>query len=254
MFQWFKNLFSKSQTDVNQSYFMPDNVRVYAIGDVHGCHDLLIEKIKLIREDIKNHSQKKLYFIGLGDYIDRGLGSKQVIDILLSDIPDSMQCIFLKGNHENFMLEFMNNPIMAAPWLEYGGLEALRSYGVTIPPRPFSPEHYEQMALELREKLPLSHKKFLQNLKLSYEIGDYFFAHAGVNPEMPLNEQNEKDLTTIRKSFIDYTGSFSKKIVHGHTPSQAVEELPNRINLDTGAYLTGILTVMVFEKSHTQIL
>ena len=231
----------------DRNFFIPAGTRIYAIGDVHGCYDALAQKIILLGQDIKDHADKKNILVMLGDYIDRGLGTKKVIDLLLKNIPDGCEAVFLKGNHEIYMLEFFKNPASVPQWLEYGGLETLRSYGVIIPARPFDENKLRQMRDELVNNIPQEHHHFFNHLKVSFESGDYFFVHAGVNPDNLFYEQTEKDLTSIRKSFIEYKGYFDKKIIHGHTPSEEPEILHNRINLDTGAYLTGNLTMMVFE-------
>ncbi|MEM6603201.1 MAG: metallophosphoesterase [Pseudomonadota bacterium] len=232
-----------------RKFALPDGVRIYAIGDIHGCADLLKHKVNLLYSDLIHHSNKKNIFVGMGDYIDRGPASSKVIDILINDLPSYIGHVFLTGNHEQFMQYFMEAPEKNVLWLEYGGIETLRSYDVHVPKRPFTPENLQDMAKELKENIPTAHKEFFANMRLSYTAGDYFFVHAGINPKYSINAQNDKDLTTIRTSFIDSQKIFEKRIVHGHTPAERIEALPNRFNLDTGAYLSGNLSMVAFEKS-----
>lgn len=241
--------YSRDKTD----YYIGDNKRVYAIGDIHGCDVLLQKSLKMMIDDAQNHRDKQLIFIGLGDYVDRGNDSKNVINILLTKIPDYFEKIFLRGNHELYMLGFITNPHENVAWLDYGGLEALLSYGVK-PPK-LNQSDLKRAASELQEKMPHSHLEFLKNLKNYHVIDDYFFVHAGIDPDIPLNKQSELTLTSIRAKFMNHTGTFQgKKIVHGHTPIENPDLQKHRVNLDTGAYLTGNLTIGIFESNMVTIL
>jgi serine/threonine protein phosphatase 1 len=234
-------------------YYVHDNKRVYAIGDIHGCDVLLLKALDKMIDDAQNHRDKKLIFIGLGDYIDRGSHSKNVIEILLTKIPDYFEKIFLRGNHELYMLGFMSHPQKNVSWLDYGGIDALLSYGVK-PPK-LNQSDLKRASSELRTNMPISHLDFLQNLKNYHIIDDYFFVHAGIDPDIHLDKQSELILTSIRAKFINHTGTFQgKKIVHGHTPIENPDLQKHRINLDTGAYLTGNLTIGIFEKNMVTIL
>lgn len=234
-------------------YYIGDNKRVYAIGDVHGCDILLQEALNKIIHDANQHKDKKLIFIALGDYVDRGNNSKNVIDILLTQMPDYFEIIFLRGNHELYMLGFIEDPHENVAWLDYGGRETLVSYGVKPP--LLNKTDLMRAAGELKNKMPNNHLDFLKNLKNYHIIDDYFFVHAGIDPDIPLEKQSELALISIRAKFINHTGTFyGKKIVHGHTPIENPDLQMHRINLDTGAYLTGNLTVGVFEKNMVTIL
>lgn len=235
-------------------YKLPEHTRLYVLGDVHGCNALLTKKIDLLYTDLISHSDKRNIFIGLGDYVDRGPDSHGTIETLLHGLPSYMEKVFLKGNHEVFMYGFLNDAPKNALWLEYGGIETLRSYGVSIPKKPFSPQDLTDMSLDLRANMPEDHLEFLATLHNSYEIGDYFFAHAGIDPEKSLEDQTEYDLTSIRKPFIQSKKHFEKCIVHGHTPCEKIERMPQRINLDTGAYLTGNLSLAVIENDNFEVL
>ena len=258
MWNNFTNLFrSQKQTPAyskRRIYSLPEKTRIYVLGDVHGCDALLQKKIELLYTDLISHSDKRNIFVGLGDYIDRGKNSFGVIEKLLNDLPSYIETIFLKGNHELFMLGFINDPQKHALWLEYGGIDTLRSYGVNIAKKPFSQSDLTEMSLELKAKIPQNHMDFLNGLKNSYEIGDYFFAHAGIDPEKSFEDQTEYDLTSIRRPFIESKKQFEKCVVHGHTPCEQIEKMPQRINLDTGAYLTGNLTLVALENDNFEII
>ena len=220
-----------------------DHGPVYVIGDIHGRLDLLDRAIDAIRRD-DAHKKNVGTAITLGDYIDRGPSSRGVVD-RLADNPFEMPFVALKGNHEVLFEDFLANPEVGEHWRALGGLETLHSYGV--PARLLMVGNYEEAAASLRTALPSKHLDFLQSLRMSYEHGKYFFCHAGVRPGVPLERQNEEDLIWIRDEFLNSKMDFGKIVVHGHTPVHEPEVLPNRINLDTGAFATGKLTCLVLE-------
>ena len=260
LFKTLKNSFQNApNTDAlvidatNIDYYIGNNKRVYAIGDIHGCDVLLQKSLDKMILDAEKHRDKYLVFIGLGDYVDRGSSSKNVIDILLTKIPDYFEKFFIKGNHELYMLAFMENPHDNIAWLDFGGRETLLSYG--IKPPELNKTDLKRAALELETNLPTAHFDFLRNLKNYHIIDDYFFVHAGIDPYFPYDKQSELALTSIRAKFIHYTGHFyGKKIIHGHTPVEKPDLQKHRINLDTGAYLTGTLTIGIFEHNRAEIL
>ena len=220
---------------------------VYAIGDVHGCYELLCDLLALVARDSSAHAGRgRPLLIFLGDYVDRGLQSAKVVEALvwLRRRPD-LEVRLLKGNHEQALLEFLEVPERAGPWLGFGGAETLAAYGV-IPPRPDdAAAELVRARDELMDSMPAAHLKLLQDLELMVEVGDYLFVHAGVRPGAPLERQSEHDLLWIRKGFLDAPGPFEKVIVHGHTwEGEAPQMLAHRLGLDTGAYATGVLTAM----------
>ena len=182
----------------------------------------------------------------LGDYIDRGPESREVLDLLVAR-DRSFRSVFLKGNHERYLTEFLGNPPILEAWQRLGGLETLMSYGIR-PTLNADAATQTQLAAALDQALPKSHRQFLGNLESSFMCGDFFFVHAGVRPGVPLNKQREEDLLWIRQDFLLYEEDFSKIIVHGHTPVMEPEVRSNRINIDTGAYATGQLTCLVLER------
>jgi serine/threonine protein phosphatase 1 len=154
--------------------------------------------------------------------------------------------VFVKGNHENYIPDFLRDPTTLTHWKNLGGLETLMSYGLTPSINPDEQEQKE-LAAALDRALPGSHRQFLATLKGSFACGDYFFVHAGVRPGVALSRQDEQDLLLIRDDFLQHEDDFEKIVVHGHTPVKEPDIRPNRINIDTGAYATGKLTCLVLE-------
>lgn len=223
---------------------LPSGSRVYAIGDVHGRADLLHETLTRIDKHRDAYPIANALEIMLGDYIDRGPSSFDVIEMLSTRVGGGTIC--LKGNHEAFLLRFLKDPSIIDEWQRCGGLETLVSYGLEPSPN-LSLEDQERLAASLADRLPEHHHNFLTALPLSFVLGDYFFVHAGVRPGVALSDQRAEDLLWIREDFLRYEGSFGKVVVHGHTPVREPEIRNNRINIDTGAFATGNLTCAVFE-------
>lgn len=232
---------------------LPPGLRIYAIGDLHGRADLLERLHAEIAEELAASPPERALIVYLGDYLDRGFGSAEVLERLLASPLPSLEPVFLKGNHEAMALAFLEDPIGAAAWLEFGGRETLKSYGLE-PPGKLDRE----ALLELREawcrRLPPAHLHFLKGLRLKFEVGDYLFVHAGIDPSRPLSRQRERDLLWMREPFLSAKGPFGKVVVHGHTPVPEPENLPWRINLDTGAFLSGRLTALVLEGGERRFL
>ena len=232
---------------------MAEGVRVYAVGDIHGRSDLLDELQRKMVDDAANGAGKKIVQVFLGDYVDRGSDSKGVVDWLLQPPPAGWERICLKGNHEATLLEFLERPEILREWRRYGGLETLYSYGVDLKSLR-GVDAPEVLLKEFREKLPDAHHAFFSGLPLTVEFGDYFFAHAGVRPGKRLEKQSEEDLLWIRDDFLVSQTDFGKIVVHGHSAREEPELLGNRINLDTGAYITGKLTCLVLDGERQHLL
>lgn len=226
---------------------LPPGLRVYAIGDIHGRDDLLASLHEKIEADAKASPCESNIVVYLGDYVDRGLQSKQVIDRLIGNRIAGFEHVFLKGNHEQAMLQFLGDAAFGKTWKYFGGLETLHSYGITELTLTDDPQAFERARLHFLEVLPEAHRHFLETLQPSAEFGGYFFAHAGVRPGISLSRQIEEDLMWIRDEFLQFDASFGKVIVHGHTPGEEVVVRRNRIGIDTGAYMTGVLTAVVLE-------
>jgi serine/threonine protein phosphatase 1 len=224
---------------------VPEGVRIYAIGDIHGRADLLERMLNRIDADLASNPVRIGIQVFLGDYIDRGPASREVLDRLVARNRSS-RSVFLKGNHESYLTGFLTNPPILEDWQRYGGLETLMSYGIT-PSINANAATQAQLAAALDQALPESHRQFIGKLKSSFTCGDFFFVHAGVRPGIPLTKQREEDLLWIRQDFLLYEEDFSKIVVHGHTPVPQPDVRPNRINIDTGAFATGQLTCLILE-------
>lgn len=233
----------------------PKGRRIYAIGDIHGRVDLLRHLIHQIRLDQQDAGDGQSVLIFLGDYIDRGLEARAVIDDLIELRADtSFETRFLKGNHEAAMLDFIKRPSAGAAWLAFGGAETLYSYGVRAPPAGASPDDLRRTAEALHAALPRHHVEFLKELELVIRYGDYVFVHAGLRPGKALDAQAEEDLLTIRDPFMKSHRKWPFIVVHGHTPESNVHVDDRRIGVDTGAYATGRLSAVRLEGDTIRIL
>jgi len=226
--------------------------RVYAIGDIHGRVDLLDRMVEGITDDLGAVPAKDCLTVTLGDYIDRGPASSSVLDRLARN-PFPTDYIALKGNHEALLEGFLGNPELAEDWRYNGGLETLHSYGVDVA-AVMRGRDFDVAAKALAAAIPSEHLDFLRSLKLTLTVGRYFLCHAGVRPGVPLDRQQEADLLWIREDFLGSDADFGKVVVHGHTPTREPEMRPNRINVDTGAFMTGRLTCAVLEERRVRFL
>jgi len=231
---------------------VPDTARLYVIGDVHGRNDLLANCLAKIDEDLETRPHDAATHIFLGDYIDRGAQSRSVIDLLI-ERTRNYSCIFLKGNHEQYLWSFLFDPSVFREWRNLGAWDTLRSYGIGALSTTEA-QDYEALAHRFSLTMPATHLAFFRDLELCFTLGDYFFVHAGIRPGIPLHLQNERDLLSIREEFLSWPGSFEKVIVHGHTPVPRPDLRANRINIDTGAYFSGQLTCLVLERDRQLLL
>jgi serine/threonine protein phosphatase 1 len=223
----------------------PEGLRIYAIGDIHGRADLLARLSRSIEADLRQGDFEEAVTVFLGDYVDRGLDSRGVIDRLARrDFPTPI--VTLRGNHEDAMLRYLDDPAMIDQFAAFGGLMTLASYGVD-PAERMRAGGAPALHAAFLERFPAEHWRFLRETEFSAEYGGYFFCHAGVRPRVPLHRQDPGDLMWIRYEFLNYAGDFGKVIVHGHTPHSRVQSLENRINLDTHAFKSGVLTAAVLE-------
>lgn len=224
---------------------LPDGIRIYAIGDIHGCVDLLDQTLRRIDADRARDPIARNIEVFLGDYIDRGPASRQVLDRLMAR-GRAHETVFLKGNHETYVMEFLANPLILKDWQKLGGLETLMSYEVR-PSVSANSAAQIMLAAGFDRVFPESHRRFLSDLKLSFTCGDFFFVHAGIRPGIAFEKQRQEDLLGIRGDFLLCEEDFGKIVVHGHTPVAEPEVLSNRINIDTGAFATGRLTCLKLE-------
>ena len=225
---------------------IPDGVVLYVIGDIHGCLAPLKRTLAAIDRDLAATRPRYAGEVFLGDYVDRGPDSLGVIDLLLRRGTER-KTIFVKGNHDAMMEEFVRGERALADWLPYGGADTLRSYGAT-------PEMISSNAAELAGLVPPAHLAFLSGCEYFFEVEDYIFVHAGVRPGRALHEQSPQDLMWIREDFLKHRGSYGAIIVHGHTPVAEPEFRESRIGIDTGAYMTGRLTCLRIDAGGPRVL
>lgn len=227
------------------SLTLTDDVRVYVIGDIHGRSDLLDKIADLIGRDLAERPVADALTVTLGDYVDRGPDSRGVLDRLTRNTFPT-RYVPLKGNHEEMLQLFLMDPEIGADWKRWGGLDTIRSYGVAVGTHVVG-KGMEEASKAFRAAVPDEHVAFLSSLKLSISVGRYFLCHAGVRPGIPLEQQRPTDLLWIRDEFLHSKTDFGKIIIHGHAPVEEPEILPNRINVDTGAFASGRLSCLVLE-------
>lgn len=228
----------------------PDGVRIYAVGDIHGRSDLLDKLLVSIAGEEKDGVPAQLVF--LGDYLDRGPDSRGVVERLISLGRQRPETVFLKGNHEGYFLNFLDDPVANPHWIDWEGAdETMWSYGVR-----HGGVARDQVVRALNEQMPPAHREFLRSLELTRVFGDYLFVHAGLKPGVPLEEQNEQDLLWIRGEFHRAPEDLrpDKVVVHGHQPIKKPVDVGWRIGVDTGAFFTGVLTAVVLEGTSRRFL
>jgi serine/threonine protein phosphatase 1 len=220
---------------------LPPGQRVYAVGDVHGCLERLEAMHALIAEDLVARPADDAVLVHLGDYVDRGPDSAGVVARLADGgtLP-GVPTVNLMGNHEEMMLAALAIGEAEATelWLSNGGADSLLSWDV---PRSAQPKEWASY-------LPRPHLLFLRDLAVRHAVGGYLFVHAGIRPGIPLERQSRHDLMWIREPFLSFKEPFGPVVVHGHTPRQEPVVRPNRIGIDTGAVMGGVLTCAVLEE------
>jgi len=250
----FSRLFTRSAPQAAPpSARVPDGSRIYAIGDVHGRADLLERLRTMIVEDAKRHPVTRKVVVYLGDYVDRGPDSRGVVDMLVREMLPGFESVFLKGNHEDSLLQFFTDPGIAPAWMAYGGEATLYSYGM----RPPDVRKVEDVLAAQRtfiQAVPPEHLAFLEALKLVHIEGDYAFVHAGFRANVPIEFQDPQDMMWIRNEFLDSEADFGKVAVHGHSIADHPQIRRNRIGIDTGAFATGTLTCLVLEGTERRFL
>ena len=220
----------------------PDHL--YAIGDIHGCDDLLANLEEKICEDSQHRAGSK-WIVMLGDYVDRGPKSASVLDRLTARAPEGFQRLCLAGNHEEVMLDFLDNPTPDHRWLDFGGVETLSSYGIHKLPR-----NRQAISNVLLSHIPQEHITFLERLPSLLSVPGLCLVHAGIRENVPLADQKDADLLWLRPRLNEnHTAARPFVLVHGHTPVPQVEVTPGRINIDTGAYMSVKLSAVRFSKN-----
>jgi len=226
---------------------VPDGLRVYAIGDVHGRLDLLDQLLFRIEADERRRGPAKTQLIFLGDLVDRGPDSAGVVQRALELKESGHNVRFLMGNHEEVFLKALNGSLEALRFfVKIGGRSTILSYGFSE--AEYDSLDYEELLPRLVERVPSTHIALMNSFENQIAFGDYLFVHAGIRPRVPLEEQTGGDLRWIRSEFLDYRGSHGQIVVHGHTISDEVEERTNRIGIDTGAFASGRLTALALER------
>ncbi len=258
---------------------LPDGERLYAIGDVHGRFDLLQDLLAQIREDAEKAPAGTAFtLLFLGDYVDRGMQSREVIELLAGDPWPEAGKVYLRGNHDEMMRRFLTLPESGRMWFDLGGAATLFSYGVGFgqaaargdeasaaeaPPAgkrarrraaAEAGDDWAGLAARLEQALPDSHRRFLDSTKVHHRAGDYLFVHAGLRPGVPLAEQDPEEMMNIREPFLSDTIGAEQVVVHGHTPARRPEATGTRIGVDTGAYMSGRLTALVLEGAGQRFL
>lgn len=245
--------YGRAPADYSPEAQVPNGSRVYAVGDCHGRADLLADLHESILADSRTARSRKVV-IYLGDYVDRGPGAREVIDLLLEKPLPGFTSVYLRGNHEDFMLRFLEEPHAAVAWLMNGGDATLRSYGVDLIAAPPRGDRLLWLRRELLHRLPHEHLDFLKSLQLTHVEGGYLFVHAGIRPGVALDQQDPYDLVWIREPFLNSEGQHGKVVIHGHTPSWEPVIRENRICIDTGACYGGTLTALVLEGARRRFL
>jgi serine/threonine protein phosphatase 1 len=226
---------------------------VYAIGDIHGQHEMLLDALTLIESDGGENAP----VVVLGDLVDRGPESRAVIDTLIAGIERGRDWTVLLGNHDRLFLEFLENGAVDNPlirsgvdWLHerLGGAATLASYGID-PDQPPA-----DLLRAARAAVPRAHREFLGARPLYLERGPHLFVHAGIQPNLPLDWQSEDDLIWIRDPFLAHSEPFDWLVIHGHTAQELPRHYGNRINLDSGAGWGRPLTAAAIEGPRAFVL
>lgn len=226
----------------------------YAIGDIHGRYDLFVTLLSAIRSDAAALQQKPTIVL-LGDYIDRGPDSAKVLSAII-ELTRANWCDteVLLGNHELFMIKFALDINDGPPWLNFGGIPTLASYGIAAPGNRSEPKDWQNLQEELLAKIPRQHLQLLSHAKIYYISGDYLFVHGGVQPGVPIEEQTVDTMLWIRDAFLSSPKASDYVVVHGHSAKATADNLPWRIGIDTGAYATGILSAIRLYRTDRKIL
>jgi serine/threonine protein phosphatase 1 len=220
--------------------------RAYVVGDIHGRLDLLDQLLARIDEDLHRRPARRTLLVFVGDLIDRGPASAQVVERLRTYRRRGVRPVFLLGNHEEVLLRILGgDSSLIEKWRSFGGAECLASYGVES--RQFTRLDEAEALAIVEGAIPAGHAEFLKSFVDTCRFGDYLFVHAGIRPGVELDQQSQTDLRWIREPFLFDETDHGFVVVHGHTINSEVDERPNRIGIDTGAYRTGVLTALAIE-------
>ncbi len=243
MLRSLRNLFSAPQS-ATPAAALPPGERAYAVGDIHGRLDLLTALAEAIEADDAARAPVRSTVILLGDLVDRGPDSAGVIGFARA-WQQRRRVRVLAGNHEEMLLASLDSDAALRAFLRFGGKETLLSY-------PIDPVHYTRSDLAetralMTAAIPAEDIAFIRGFEDQITLGDYLFVHAGIDPAVPLDQQQPQDLHWIREPFLRHDAAFGAVVVHGHTIFGAPEVRHNRIGIDTGAYASGRLTALGLE-------
>lgn len=238
-----RQLFAKSPPE-RRIACVPEGERWYVIGDVHGRRDLLEQLRQAIEEDDAACRDAATTVVFLGDLVDRGPDSAGVVRCA-REWCTSRTIRFIAGNHEEMFLESFADREVMRHFLKHGGRETVLSYGLDRDQYNFLKLEEVQEAME--RLVPPADRDFLADFEEFIVVGDYVLVHAGLNPKLPIDQQNRQDMLWIRERFLRHEEPFSHVVVHGHTIFEDVEDTQHRIGIDTGAFRTGRLTALVLE-------
>lgn len=230
---------------------VPDGSRFYVIGDVHGRLDLFEALIAAIESDDRAASPARTTIVLLGDLVDRGPNSAGVVARALRWQAER-RVVLLAGNHEEMFLDSFDDTGVLRHFLRHGGRQTVLSYGIDR--AEYDAASLEELQDLMRTAVPSAHLEFLRTARDHLEAGDYLFVHAGIAPDVPLLEQQRHHLRWIREPFLDHSAPHSHMVVHGHTITPEIDARSNRIGIDTGAYSSGRLSVLVLEGSGRRVL
>lgn len=225
---------------------------IYAIGDVHGCYAELMKAKELIYNDAENYNGAALLVL-LGDYIDKGAQSKEVIEHIARPVSGKITQIALCGNHDDEFLRLIGEPNHFYTWRRFAGVKTLSSYGIDA---TYLLRYGGIPALgrAINEAIPIHHKNLLANMPSMLSVGNIVFVHAGIRPGIPLSDQQDEDLLWIREPFLTQGPDLPLFVVHGHTPVERPFFGNGRIAIDTGAFTTGRLTVLRIADGRATVL
>jgi len=238
---------------MRNSFAIPEGQRVYAIGDIHGRDDLFAELIEHIRADVAARPAAEVTLILLGDLVDRGPQSAEVVERAIGLHREFADTRLLIGNHEECFLAALTGDVRRLRYfMRIGGEATVESYWSSDV--NLSQASFEEVAEILPGLVPVSHVDFLGAGEDVIQIGDYVFVHAGIRPGVSIEKQELSDLRWIRDEFLSDERDHGVMIVHGHTIQDDVDECANRIGIDTGAYKSGVLTAIVLEGAERRYL
>lgn len=222
-------------------------MRVYAIGDIHGCDEAFGRLLALIDADHAARPLKRQVIVLLGDLVDRGPDSAGVVERAMRLADSGREVRLIAGNHEELLLMSCRGDTKALRVFAHnGGRETALSYG--IGEADYDAADFDGLHRLLDAHVPTEHREFLTRMEEMVMIGDYAFVHAGIRPGVALADQRGHDLRWIRDRFLTHAEPFERFIIHGHTITEDVDEQPNRIGIDTGAYLGGQLTAVALDE------